>query len=441
MLWELTLRFKVLPPSMTAGILAGVVLSASALAWKRDLVPVFWVANVTTALVALALSVATRHLPPFIAVLLLMALACEAAAGRNRELSVRPLVAAAADVAVWALVFIYSGAENLRADYPLLGPAELLAPALLLFLIYAVSVTARTVWLKRKISVFETGQTLIAFLLAACSLLYFVPGAGAAVLGVLCLALSAASYVTIFVFLERTAEDDTARRNLSVFAAWSAALFLAGSWPLLPPIWLAACFGVAALAATVPGIRTGRVTLQIHGLVYLLAAAVASGLPAYALGSLAGALPASSALSVSLVAVCAVVCYAAARPSHPEQRGQRLIRLVPAVLAVCAIAALTVQGLAALGWAANPYHLAFIRTFTTCALALALAFSGSRWQRTELNWIAYATLVFVAAKLLFEDLLNGHLGFIAASIFVFAVTLLTVPRLARMGQNRKAGEL
>jgi hypothetical protein len=64
MLWELTLRFKVLPPSMTAGILAGFVLSASALAWKRDLVPVFWVANVTTALVALALSVATRPLSP-----------------------------------------------------------------------------------------------------------------------------------------------------------------------------------------------------------------------------------------------------------------------------------------------------------------------------------------------------------------------------------------
>jgi hypothetical protein len=99
------------------------------------------------------------------------------------------------------------------------------------------------------------------------------------------------------------------------------------------------------------------------------------------------------------------------------------------------MAALLVHGAFALGIAGDAFHIAFIRTFVTCALALALAFCGSRWQRVELNWIAYAALVFVAAKLLFEDLRHGHLAFIAASIFVFAVTLIAVPRLARMGQR------
>jgi predicted tellurium resistance membrane protein TerC len=94
-----------------------------------------------------------------------------------------------------------------------------------------------------------------------------------------------------------------------------------------------------------------------------------------------------------------------------------------------------------LGLAADAYHVAFIRTLTLCLLALALAFAGSRWLRVELNWIAYATLAFVAAKLLFEDLRHGRLEFIAASIFVFAVTLIAVPRLARMGQTRKTAEL
>ena len=47
MLWELTLRFNVLPASVSAAVVCGFVLAASALAWKRDFAPVLWVANVT----------------------------------------------------------------------------------------------------------------------------------------------------------------------------------------------------------------------------------------------------------------------------------------------------------------------------------------------------------------------------------------------------------
>ena len=75
-------------------------------------------------------------------------------------------------------------------------------------------------------------------------------------------------------------------------------------------------------------------------------------------------------------------------------------------------------------------YVAFIRTLILCALALALAFCGSRWRRVELTRIAYATLGLVAAKLLFEDLRLGHLEFIAAAFFLFAITLIAVPRLA-----------
>jgi len=51
----------------------------------------------------------------------------------------------------------------------------------------------------------------------------------------------------------------------------------------------------------------------------------------------------------------------------------------------------------------------------------------------ELTRIGYAALALVAAKLVFEDMRQGHLEFIAASIFLFAVTLIAVPRIARMG--------
>ena len=52
--------------------------------------------------------------------------------------------------------------------------------------------------------------------------------------------------------------------------------------------------------------------------------------------------------------------------------------------------------------------------------------------------LAYVALAFVAVKLLFEDLRHGHMAFIAGSIFLFAVTLIAVPRLVRRGSRSRA---
>jgi len=432
MLWELTLRFKVLPPSMAAGVLCGFAIGASALAWKRDLAPVFWVANGAAALVSLALTIATHDMAPFVAALLLMVVACEFAAWRNHELSVRPVVAAAADLAIWALIFLYSTPQTTRADYPVLGTAELLLFGFSLFLIYGASVALRTTLLQKKITAFETIQCMIAFLLAACSLLYFEPGAGAALLGGLCLVLAGATYAATFVFFNHPPE----RRNYKVFVTWSAALFLSGSLLCLPPLGRSVGLAVAAVLATVLGLRLSRLMLEFHGLLYLLAAVVASGMPDYVFRALAGTLPGAPGWSVCLVSACAVLCYAGEKPDPAERWEQQLLHLVSASLALGGTAALLVQGLAgltALGVTLGAHHVAFIRTLIICLAALALAYSGAHWRRMELTRIGYATLVLVAAKLVLEDLRHGHLEFIAASIFLFAVTLIAVPRLARMG--------
>ena len=432
MLWELTLRFIVFPAAVTAGVLGAFVCAASALAWKRDLTSVFWVANATAALVAVALSVATHELIPFIAVLLLMAVVSEWAAERERGVGVRFLVAAAADAAVWALIFIYASPQSTRADYAQLGTAALLAPGFILFALYGVSVAVKTALFDKKITAFETIQTMIAFLLAASGLLYFEPRNGRVVLGVACLILSAAGYASVFAFFNRRSEQ----RNSKVFAAWSAALFLSGCVLCLPPLWMAASLGLAAVVATVLGTRLNQPALGFHGLAYLLAAAIASGLLVYVLGALAGTLPGTPSMSVWLVTGCAILCFAAGKPCDGKRWTEQVLSLVFATLAIGATAALLVEGmmgLIALSVSPGPHHLAFIRTLTICAAALALAFSGAHWRRVELTRIGYATLALVAAKLVLEDLRHGHLEFIAASIFLFAVTLIAVPRIARMG--------
>ncbi len=431
MLWELTLRFNVLTAPAAAGILCAFVIAATALAWKRDRTPAFWVANLAAACSALALAIAAHDLAPFIAALLLMALICEVAAWLNHQRSLRLLVAVAADLAVWALIFIYSSPQSARMDYPPIGTMGLLLPACILFLIYAASAGLRNTLLGQKISVFETGQTMIAFGLGASSVLYFEPRGGAIVLGVVCLLFSVACYAAVFALFDKAAED----RNYHVFATWAASLLLIGSLLCLPPFWLALCLGLAAIAATA---SPDRLTLKFHGLVFLLAAAIASGLLKFAFDALAGSRPANLGASVFLALACVLVCYATGKRGPQENWKRQLLHMLPAALSAFALAALLVEGvlsLIALRTLPGAHHVAFIRTLILCAVSLGLAFAGSRWRRSELTRLAYAALGVVAVKLLFEDLRLGHLEFIAASIFLFAITLIAVPRLARIRQK------
>jgi len=434
MLWELTLNFKVLPPTVTAAILCAYVISASALAWKRDLTSVLWVANGVAASTALALAIGSHQLLPFAIALLVIVALAEYAADHNHALAVRPLVALLADIALWAIVFIYSGPPSARADFPVLSTSTLLAPSIFLLLIYLASIAFKTLHLKQQITVFETLQAVIAFLLAACTLLTFLKPEGAAILGILCLAFSVTSYAAVSLHFDRAAE----RHNARVFSAFSAALLLAGSFLLLSPTPLAALLGTAAVAATFCGIRFHRLTLEIHGLLFLLAAAIGTGLLTDLFQALAGTLPAAPTAAVLILSFCAVLVFAAQKRTEAESWTQQAIHLLSAALAIGATAALAVQllvWLIAFAVQPGPHHIAFLRTLILCAAALALGFFGPRLHRLELTRIGYAALGLVALKLVFEDLRHARLEFIAASVFTFAVTLLLVPRLARMAKH------
>jgi hypothetical protein len=431
MLWELTLSFKLLSAPATAAILAVFVLTATALAWKRDRTPVYWTANATAAAAALALSVATHDLLPFLATLLWMALIEEFAAGSHHQQRLRPLAAAAADLAVWALVFIYASPQSARLDYQPLNAVPLVAPGALLFLIYAVSIVVRTAKQGRRISAFETIQIVIAFLLAAFSVLFFMPSLGAVLLGALCLLISIASYIAAFLLFGKDAEA----RNFHIFTLWATSLLLAGSYLILPPLWLPVLFGLAAMAASA---SNPRWSIHLQGLAFLLAAASASGLFNFIFAALAGSLPTGISSNLCLVSACWIICYAvsAARPQKSWLR--KSISLTTASLSVFAVAALLVEGLlrlVALRITPEAQAIAFTRTLVLCATALALSWSGSRWRYVELTRIAYAMLGVIAVKLLLQDLPLGNLGLIAASIFLFAMTLIAVPRLARMDKR------
>jgi hypothetical protein len=435
MLWELTLRFNTLTAPVASAVVAGFAVAASVLVWKRELSPVFWVANLTAAALALSLSIASHQMIPFIGVLLVMVLVAEYECLRGRESGVRIVLSLAADVAIWALIFIYSSPESTRTSYPHQYPATLIAPGIILFFISGISVTYRTAVARNPITFFEILQTTAAFVLAACGLFYLGPPVGVIAFGILCVLLAGTGYAAILL---RTEE----RRNLWVFASWSGALLLAGSSMCLSTRAQSSWLGVSAIAASWTSVRILRVQLGLHGLVFLLVAAVGSGLMNWIANELTGTAPSGPGAVIYLMMVCAIACYegvargrGVARTRDDDWK-QRALAIAFAVLAAGAVTALLVQvltGMVTLKLVPGAHHLALIRTFAVCLVAGLLVFSGARWGRAELTKVGYLTLSLLVLKLAVEDLRHGQMAYIAASITFFAITLIVVPRVARMG--------
>jgi hypothetical protein len=432
MLWELTLRFQILPPWATAAVLGGFVVLASALSWKSNLAAVVGLSTLAAAVTGLVLLVATHDPAPFMLALLVMALAAETAACRDRWLGLRTIVATAVDLGGLALILVYAWEGGVSGEYKPVAAALLMTMMAATFVIYAASTAFRIVILARKISIFEIAQTTIAFMLAATGILRLSQAAAPA-LGIFCLLAAAACYLAAFTRLSRLAQ----RRSYHVFATWSSALFLTGSFLVSPVSLRVAWLAVAAVTAIATGIRWPRLTLSFHGAAFLAVAAFVSGMFEYAGTALAGgSSPTMPGWELAVAAGAAVVCYAIAARSLPDQDPwhERLLRLAlatPAAVAIAALAVVPAAHAVALAMPMSPPLLAATHTLVACLVALALAFAGSRWKRIELVWLAYAFIAFSALKLLFEDLRSGTAGSIAASLFFYGMAWVLVPRLGR----------
>jgi hypothetical protein len=344
------------------------------------------------------------------------------------------LIALAADAVIWIMIYVYFAGETAHEGYPALSRAALLAPGVAVFVLFAASAGVKTVLRAKPITIFGAVQTIIAFLLAAVSLADFAQPAGPTILGVACLILSAACYAAVFTVFARASKQ----RNTTVFAAWAAALLLAGSFLCLPPWLLSLFLGAAALAAVWLSRQERWTAFEFYGMMLLLAASVASGLLSFMVNALVGTPGGAPAAGVWLIAACAVACYALAQPREAERWMRQALHLGFAALAAGALAALFIVGLVALvALGAHPgaHHLALIRTAVLCVAALALVSGGARWRRRELTRLGYAALALVAVKLVSEDLRHGHLAYIAASIFLVAFTLIAAPRVARARQK------
>jgi hypothetical protein len=312
--------------------------------------------------------------------------------------------------------------------------------------------------LRRPITIFEIGQGVLAFLLAAFGAMRATHGAAAPALGAFALALSAVCY---WGALARFTGELYAR-DRRVCATYAAALLLAGSFLLFPANLQVPFLCAAAVAAVFLYARTRKLSLGIHASFYLAAAAAVSSLPHWVASAMAGTVPAAPTWDFWIVATCATACYVLgssatkATQAAPDQKAgqeadqnadqsedlkkRRLLWILPAIMVGFAAAALAVVGIVWLTAGRielSPSRLSVVRTVVNCALALALGYLGSRWKRIDLAWVAYTAVAFGTLKLLFEDLRFGNAASLVISLLFYGLILIQLPRLTRGTQTEK----
>ena len=435
LLWESTVRFQVLAPAFTAFVLAAFVVLALAASWKRNLQLIPWIATLSAVTTALALIIVTHELVPLTAALVAVALATEAAACLDHRLSLRAIPAIAADFAVWLLVYILTSSDGVPEGYRASSPATITLLSLSLLAIYGANIGIHSFGLRRRIAAFEIGQGIAAFVLAFFGVMRATHTSAAPALGALALLLAAVCY---WGALSRFTDESLAR-NRRVSATYAAALTLAGSFLLFSAGLRVPFLSLAAVATAFVYARTGKLSLGLHASFYLAAAAAASSLPTWIAGSLAGTVPGTPDIGIWILLASAVLCYVFGSHSVPappasKDRSRRMLWVLPAALVGFSAAALAVVAavwLAAGRFELTPSRLSVVRTILNCALALGLAFLGSRWNRLELGWVAYAAVAFGTLKLLFEDLRFGNAASLVVSLLFYGLILILLPRFTR----------
>jgi len=433
MLWESTVRFQVLSPAIAAGVTVAFVVLTIALAWRRDLQLIPWVATLASVITALALIIETHELVPLTAALLAVALVTEAAACLGHGLTLRAIPALAADFAVWLLVFVLA-ADSIPEGYHPAAGGTIATLCFLLLAVYGASIGVHNFALRHPITIFEIGQAVIAFALASYGALRATHDSIARPLGAVFMLQAAVCYWgSLFRFTE-----DAHARNRRVSATWAAALLLAGNFLLLPANLQIPLLCAAAAAATFVYTRSRKLSLGMHASLYLVAATIASTLPAYAADALAENVPGIPDWRIWIVALTAALCYGVGASTQQDQGRRRLLWVTPGALVsftAASIAIATIVGLASRHLELAASSLSVIRTVVICAVALALGFLGSLQKRIELAWLAYAAVGLGTLKLLLEDLRFGNAASLVVSLLFYGLILILLPRVAKRRES------
>ena len=182
----------------------------------------------------------------------------------------------------------------------------------------------------------------------------------------------------------------------------------------------------------------GRLTLQVHGGIYLLLALVSSGALAQAAAFLLGVAswPGERDLAIAGGAVAAALCYSI---SARLARGRRewsfqAFRLGGAAMLAWLVAGISSGLLTAayhgiFGESASHAYCSTLKTGIVSGAALLLAWAGSRWDILELSRLIYPAMVLGAYRLVMDDLHQDRKAALFLSLLLYGAALIVLPRL------------
>jgi len=424
LLWEATARFHLIGTWTAAVVLLVFAVFGMTISWRKSLLIVSTFATLASLGTGAALLFATDDVLPFAFLALAVAAAIEASACLDHYLSERWLGAVAADLSVLVATLLVTNEHGLPSGYAPIPSVWLLTAQVALLAIYLSSIIVRTLLRGKSVTTFEMAQCTVAFAIGLVGGIHTAQAMAAAM--VVC---AVASYLASFVLLERR---QASGRNFYAYSTFGIVLALAGSRVLLPGTAAWAAWSALAVGFVWAGGRFGRLTLQVHGAIYLLLALVTSGALQAASGLLLGAqLPGDrqihlwAGLAASAAAYTLTVRYRFA--GHPSTALQAC-RLAIAASFVWLAAALAAGELSACGPDA---YIGTIRTGVLACVALLLAWAGPRWDRSELSLLVYPAMLLGGYRLLTWDIHQGHKVALFFSLCTLGAAFMMLPRLKR----------
>ena len=440
LLWEATLRFHMITTWEASTILVAFTLIGLAVSWRRDLLVVATISTLAALGTAGALLISTHDALPFTFVFLAIAAAVEACACLNHWLGERWLAAAAANLSVLLATWLVTNPNGLPEVYAPISVRALFAAQMALLAIYLSSVMVRTLARGLSFTTFETVQCALAFVIGLGGAMRLSAGGThiTAAVGVFALLCGAACYAISFIMLERHGSHG---RNFYTYSTFGILLVLVGCRMLLNDGAAAIVWSLLAIACIGAGGLWARLTLEIHGGIYLVLALALSGALRESAGFLLGTdfwLDSTHAALWMGVAV-AGASYLLAVRSAPSIGGGwnfHALRLAIAAILVWEVLGLSAGGLTTfyrslVGATAGDPYCATIRTGAVTGAALLLAFAGSRHNFRDFAQMVYPPMLLGAYRLLAVDMHQDRKVALFLSLLLYGAALMAIPRLRR----------
>ncbi len=414
--WETTARFRIIPPTAGAAVVAVLALILLWVAWRDRVQPIAWVANIGAVAAGVAIAWTTKTLlPVMLAVSFVGAATLHASYERKWDWMVWPATLAADGLAFITL----AGAAFRHVTYSV--GVTVVAIALFSAMWLAV-IAARRLRQNEDASIYDIIQTAEVVLLGAGGATYLaaVNGIGTIPLGIALILISAGAY---YVALEKSRK--TLPRLRLYFGVLAAAFAAFGSWLLLPTAEIRGiAWGLLAFATTEIARRNASVAMRVQAGIWVVAAALVSGL---ALATLTALVDSSAKNIEAPVAALVVMAFAAAAFFRSDSRPVRMTTLA---IASCGIFCVAATLLASAIAPQEQTVLALIRTGILAVMAALLAAASRFAGVTEAATIARAILVVGGIKLLGEDVRVGRAAILVVAFLAYGCAMLMVSRSA-----------